>query len=390
MGWLVLAAMTTVQTTSSFAALTFASIAPEVAAGLDVAPSLIGFQISLAYGASVFTSLVVGSLIPRWGACRTSQGALIMIGSGCMLCAVPNIAFVAFGSLIMGLGYGMTNPSASHLLTRFGDLRRRNLIFAIKQSGVPLGGVLAGLIAPPIAVTAGWQAAPLTIGTVAFVIMAILQTMRARWDDDRRPGRQGGENPLGGVVLMWRSRPLRLVSATAFSNSVVQLCLVTFLVTLLVEEQGFTLLEAGVLLSLVQAAGACGRISWAWLADRLRAGLVVFAMLGLIMTAVALTMTVLSPTWPRLVVEMLFILFGFTAVGWNGIYFGEISRLSPPGRVGAATGGSLVMAFAGVLLGPSLFTAAYAGIGTYGLTFGLVAVAAVAGAVTAVLAKFSR
>ena len=387
MGWLVLAAMTAVQTTSTFGALTLASIAPEVARGLEVAPSLIGYQISLAYGGGIITSLIVGSLIPRWGACRTTQCSLLLVGSGCVLCAVPHIASVAAGSLVMGLGYGLTNPSASHLLMRFGDKRRRNLIFAIKQSGVPLGGVLAGLIAPPIALTFGWQWAPLTVSAVSISLVAALQIARRTWDDDRQPDALVRDNPLAGVALIWSLRPLRWVSITAFCFSVVQLCLVTFLVTLLVEEQDFTLLEAGVMLSLVQVAGVGGRIAWAWLADRVHAGLVVFAALGLIMAAAALTTTVLSPASPRLVIQALFVLFGFTAVGWNGIYFGEIARLSPPGRIGAATGGSLVMAFTGVLVGPSLFSMAHAAIGSYGTTFGLLGVAAVAGAASAVLAR---
>ena len=389
MGWLVLAAMTAVQTTSSFAALTLASIAPEVAAGLGVPPSLIGYQISFAYGGGILTSMIAGTLISRWGACRTAQCALLMVGGGCALCSIPHVAVVAAGSLVMGLGYGLTNPSASHLLTRFAARHRRNLIFAIKQSGVPLGGVLAGLVAPPIAVAYGWQWAPLTVSLTVFSLMAALQIMRRTWDDDRDPAGRGREGPVGGISLMWRLAPLRWISATAFFYSVVQLCLVTFLVTLLVEEQEFTLLEAGVLLSLVQVAGVCGRIFWAWLADRTRAGLVVFTALGLIMGGAAVAATVLTPDSPRLAIEGLFVLLGFTAVGWNGIYLAEIARFSPPGRVGAATGGSLVLAFTGVLVGPSLFALAYAGIGSYGATFGLLGVAALAGVVTAALARVS-
>ena len=389
MGWLVLAAMTAVQTTSSFAALTLASIAPEVANGLGVPPSLIGYQISLAYGGGILTSLLVGGLIPRWGACRTAQCALLLVGGGCAMCSIPHVAAVAAGSLIMGFGYGLTNPSASHLLTRFADRRRRNLIFAIKQSGVPLGGFLAGLVAPPIALTFGWQWAPLAVSMASFALMVALQIMRRSWDDDRDPSGRGRESPAGGLALMWRLAPLRWISITAFFYSVVQLCLVTFLVTLLVTEQDFTLLEAGIVLSLVQAAGVCGRIAWAWLADRTRAGLVVFTALGLIMAVATVTVMGVTPDWPGFGIKAIFVLLGFTAVGWNGIYLAEIARFSPPGKVGAATGGSLVLAFSGVLVGPSLFAVAYSGIGSYGTTFGLLGVAAVAGMVTAALARAS-
>ena len=63
-----------------------------------------------------------------------------------------------FGSaLALGLGYGLLTPSASHLLARFAPAERRNLIFSLKQTGVPFGGIGAALITPAIAVTFGWR-----------------------------------------------------------------------------------------------------------------------------------------------------------------------------------------------------------------------------------------
>jgi hypothetical protein len=47
--------------------------------------------------------------------------------------------------------------SAAQVIVRFTPLRHRNLIFSVKQSGVPLGGVAVGLTAPLIAVSLGWQ-----------------------------------------------------------------------------------------------------------------------------------------------------------------------------------------------------------------------------------------
>ena len=48
----------------------------------------------------------------------------------------------------MGFGYGMTNPSGAELLMRITPKRRRNIVYSIKQTGIPLGGMLAGAIAP--------------------------------------------------------------------------------------------------------------------------------------------------------------------------------------------------------------------------------------------------
>ena len=388
--WSVVTATSTVQAVMAFAGMTLASVAPEVAKALDVPPSLIGYQFSLVFGSGIFTSLFAGTLIRRWGACRTTQASLLLGGTGCALTAVPHLATVGAASIVIGCAYGVTNPSASHLLSRFAAPRHRNLVFSVKQAGVPLGGILAGIIAPPMALSLGWQSVPLAVAAAVFVVMAALQFRRRAWDDDRDPRGRLRESPLAGLTMIMRRPTLRWLSFTAVCYLVAQLCLTGFLVTLLVEEIGFTLIAAGFLLSLVQAGAVAGRLSWGLLADRLGDGRAVLFWIGLSMTVLALFTTQLSQSWPLVAVQTMFIVFGLTAIGWNGVYYAEIARLSPLGQVGTVTGGSLAISYIGVLIGPSLFSLAYEGIGSYTATFGLLALLSAAGALFAALSLRSR
>ena len=141
-GWVVLLATTMVHMVMTCAAFTLAAIAPEVAADLDIPTAYIGFQVSIVMGCGMFTALVAGSLIARWGACRILQSTLFLGGFGCALTAVPDVFAVAAGSLVIGFAYGMPTAAASHLLARFAAGRHRNLLFSIKQSGVPLGAMV--------------------------------------------------------------------------------------------------------------------------------------------------------------------------------------------------------------------------------------------------------
>jgi hypothetical protein len=61
------------------------------------------------------------------------------------------------------------------------------------------------------------------------------------------------------------------------------------------------------------------------------------------------------------------------------VFSAEVARRAPAGQIGAATGGVLFFAFFGVLVGPSSFAAAYDIVGSYGATYGLLAVLAAAG-----------
>ena len=386
-GLLVLAVTIMVQANASFAVLVLAAIAPEVGHALGVPASLIGFQISLVFGGAAASSLFAGGLVSRCGACRSSQFSMLLVAAGCALATVPTLGTLILASLVIGFGYGMTNPSAATLLIRFAPPHRRNLIFSIKQTGVPLGGVMAGLIAPPVALAFGWQAAPAMVAGFALLMAAALETVRRSWDKEREAGAPADEGPFEGLRLVWRMAPLRWLSSGCFCFSFTQLCLVGFLVTMLVEEVGFTLLEAGFALSLTQVMGVAGRVIWGWVADRVGDGLGVLAALGLLMALSAGFSMTLGPAWPPNAVLLAFALFGATAIGWNGIYTAEIARLSPPGTVAMATGGSLSVIFAGVIVGPSVFAALYAGLGSYTATFALPALVSLVGALAAVAGR---
>ncbi|QCO05301.1 MFS transporter [Azospirillum argentinense] len=68
--------------------------------------------------------------------------------------------------------------------------------------------------------------------------------------------------------------------------------------------------------------------------------------------------------------------FGLSASGWNGLFVSEVARLAPSGRAGEATGGMLAIAYAGLVIGPALFSLLVAG--GFGYSAGYLAAAAVA------------
>lgn len=384
----VVAAATAVQAALTWAMMVLPAIAPKLAAALGLPPALIGYQVSLLYGGAIATSLIGGAAVRRWGACRVSQTSMVFGGVGCALAAVPSLLVLALASLLIGMGYGLTNPPASHLLSRVAHGRHRNMIFSIKQTGVPIGGVLAGLTAPPIALTFGWQWAPLAVTMACALLILVLQPARAGWDYDREPAAKVSANPLVGLKPIWTRPVLRWLSVMAFFYAFLQLCLMTFLVTLLVEELAFSLVAAGFLLSLAQVAGVLGRVLWGWTADRLGDGPKVLVAIGAASLVLAAITAVMAPDWPPLLIQATFVVFGLVAIGWNGVYLAEVARVSPAGHVSATTGGSLSITYTGVMCGPAAFALAYGLVGSYTQTFGLLAAVALAGIVAVTLARF--
>lgn len=353
-GWRVLAATTWVQVLCSGGMLLVPTLAPQVAMAFGIPTRWVGLQVSLLYGIAMLASLYSATVARRLGGCRTSQLAMALVMGGCMLVLLGTVWALLATTLLLGLAYGLTSPAAAELLTRFTPAERRNLVFSIKQTGVPLGGVLAGLMAPPLAAYWSWRAAFLAIGIACLTTVLLLQPRRAYWDAARDVGARMQDG--GSLGLLRRHRALWWLGATGFCLSAAQLSLLSFAVAFLVEELLLTLVVAGGVVSLVHVAGVSGRLAWGALADRVGASLpVLFGLAGAVML-VFLALAVLGRLLPTWMVVLLLVLAGATAVGWNGVYLAEVARRCQPGEVAQATAAVLVPTYMGVLVGPALFS----------------------------------
>src|SRR3546814_19331100 len=83
----------------------------------------------------------------------------------------------------MGLSNGTANPAGSEVLQRYSPPGKRNLIFSIKQAGVPLGGVIAGLAIPAMVISVGWRAALFACAILVVVPTLLTSRMSARPDE---------------------------------------------------------------------------------------------------------------------------------------------------------------------------------------------------------------
>jgi predicted MFS family arabinose efflux permease len=365
---------------------TLPTIAPKLAEALGIEPALIGYQVSMLFGAAVVGTLFGGSYTRRFGACRTMQLSITLCAAGLLTMIVPSVWAIVAGSLVAGFGQGILNSATAHLLVKYTPAARRNLLFSIKQSGVPFGGMVVALTAPAIALALGWQWSVAAVVLMIVVVLAFEQPKREAWDEDRDSRAGASQQKLGGVPLVLSQPALRWMSLTGLLFSAVQRCLLTFTVIYLVTERGYSLIEAGVMLSLIQAGGIIGRLAWGWVADRWSSTSVLLV-IGVVTVIDTFALIALQADWPRAAVYAIFFIFGAAALGWNGVLHAETARLSPPGLASVVAGGSTFFVFAGVLIGPSVFALLYPVIGSYSATFGLMAVAAAAGSALVLVAR---
>jgi MFS family permease len=384
---LALAATLAIQALVAMAMLTPSVVAPLAAPEIGVAASQTGSFMGIAYAAACIASLSSGMLLRRFGAMRLSQLCLLACALGIALCSSALLALVALSAVVIGFGYGPVTPASSHILVRQSPSGRRALIFSIKQTGVPVGGVLAGTLVPFLVVWLGWRIAALSVGLLCLALAVAVQPLRRRFDAEEIAAAGGPSSGGSGLVAVLRGGvgvvlgvpPLRRLALSSVAFSATQLCFASFLVTYLITQIGFDLVDAGVMLAIGNGAGIPARILWGWIADRFIAPQRLLAVLGVAMAAATAALGLVTPSWPRAAIVAVALVHGATAIGWNGVYLSEVARLAPAGAAGAATGGALALTFLGIVTGPPIFGAVVAATGSYRIAFGMVAITACLG-----------
>lgn len=368
---LVLAATLAIQSLVAMCLMTLPVVAPSVAQSLGISAAYLGVYIAIAYVCAMTSSLISGAVIKRFGAIRASQAGLVLCGLGIALCAMRSPVAIGLGAALVGLGYGPITPASSHLLARSTPAHRMSFVFSIKQTGVPLGGVLAGIIVPSLADLAGWQAAFLVVAVATLLCALAVQPLRANLDTDRARGQRlsFGSGLSGPVRMVFSRRSLTVLAGVSFLFSIAQVSLTTYLVTFLHEDLGMGLIAAGFALAVAQAAGVGGRLLWGYVSDHFIGPVATLALLSAVIALCALATPLLQYAGSGFVILIVLSVFGGCAIGWNGVYLAEVARQAPEGQAGLATGGTMAITFLGVVLGPPLFGVVATTSGSYGLAY---------------------
>ncbi len=372
-----------VQTLATAAAYSIPAVAPEVARDLAIPPAWVGFFISIVYGVGILSALLSPRVIHAYGAVRVNQGVLLATCAMLAVAAAGSWAAIALGAALMGLAYGATAPASTHMLVPLTPPRVMNVVLSLRQIGVPLGGVLAGLVMPPLTLLLGWQTSLLIEIMPVIALLLLLEVVRTRWD--RRTAQSvPTATRIAPFRLLKDSSPLRRLSAAVFVFSGLQLCFIVFMTTQLTTVVGLDLITAGQMLAAYQVSGVVSRPIWGWIVDRFLAARWLLAVQSVIMCAAALVAAHFAPGTSTGIVLLMAIAGGATASGYTGIAYGEFARIGGAART-EATGLGAAFMFAGVLVLPSLLSVAVITLGGYFLAYTSIGLAALAAGVVLAL-----
>ncbi len=349
-------------------------IAPAILDDLRLDAAWLGVYVGIGALASLGFQLGCGSFIIRHGALRVSQVALLMLAAGLVVACAGPLGFFALSAVIGAGGAAVSTPASSHLLGRYSPPRYAPLVFSIKQTAVPAGLLLGGLLGPLLTGWWGWRGALLASAAACLVLAALLQPLRAEFDADRVPGRSFRLSDFHTTLaVVMRDRALFNLSLACFVFNGLQTVFMAYFVVYL-TALGHPLAVAGFVFSAATLIAVPGRVLWGWIGSVLAPPRVVMGALALGMAASSVLAGLSGPGWPLLLLGVVGGGLSLTALSWNGVLLAEAARLAPEGMRGAATGGVLSFGQLGALLMPLAFAAVLGLTGRYDYGFLLCAV----------------
>jgi MFS family permease len=341
---------------ASGAALLFgiAVLAPALRARYHLSLSEVGVLLA----ASNFGS--IPALLP-WGllADRIGERLVIAIGLFGAAAAVAGMAvgpsFVLLVILLVlagALGVSVNVASGRAVMHWFGA-EQRGLAFGLRQTAIPLGGVLASLLLPPIVTADGLRAGFAVLAAFCFAAAtAGLIWMREGPETSEGVTLTDVRHPLGDARmwrLSWGSCLLLAIPVTVGG----------FIVLFLHSQRGLSTAAAAGIFAIGQVLGGAGRIGFGSWSDRLGTRVRPMRWIGVALAlavagAAALVDAPLGLLLPALVVAV------GLGMSWNGLSFTAAAELAGHARSGAAIGfqqTSLSLTAAAL---PPLFAAAVA------------------------------
>lgn len=336
-------------------------LAPAFVAGIGMPPEavgliggLMGFGSVWLFAANRAVTPVLGPLGALIAAC-----ALAVTGAALMLTGLWTAVFA--GAVCVGFAYAVTAPAGSQILSRHTPRRLWGTLFSIRQSGVPVGGAIAGLVGAGLAAAVDWRVGLAALAALPLLCAGLLSAAPARF----REGASGTRfrvaalfdpaNAIRPFVTLRRMRPLIPVTLASLGFAVGQGSTFSFLTTYLTDGLGLSLALAGAIYSVMQLSSFAGRVAVGIAADRLGSTRLMMIAMALASSGAAIMLAQFSADWPRLVLFAGAGLAGVCIATWNGLFLAEIAKLVPPEQVGEATASATFFTFLAYMVAPPLF-----------------------------------
>jgi MFS transporter, ACS family, hexuronate transporter len=308
-------------------------------------------------------SIPAGAFVDRVGVGWALVGASIILSVGAVILTQANgLTLAMIALLVMGWGYSIVNPATARGVLEWFPVNRRATAIGLKQTGVPIGGVVA---AATLALTTflPWQTIIWLIAGVTLcnaLICSRLVEIPNTVDSDRA-------GPLAGIFRLVRDRNFGVLVITNGLFNMGQYNFFTYLTSFMRDAVQASQEIASLTLGLTQASSAVGRIGWGALSDTVfkgrRKGLT--ALICFAAAVFFVVMSAVGSAWGAVGGIVIAMLLGLTIASWASLMQTIAVESVAPEHSGSAIGYTTIGTASGAMIGPPLFGAVIDATGSF-------------------------
>jgi len=326
---------------------------------LGLGAATAGFAVS-----AFFFGKFLGSYAAGLGADAIGEAYILGLGglmTGLLLVAAmltPYPAIVAV-LLVAGVASAGTTPAGGRMVRHAFAPERHGLALGIRQTGIPVGGLIAAAALPWIARAHGWRwsmtAAAMTTAGAAIPLLVL----RKRFTPERFAPSSRLRAPI--------NRNVKLLTVWACLVVSGQFAVLIYLPLEVHQNTSLSLAASTSLVAVAQLAGIAGRVFWGALSDYgLRRGrrrsLSAVGLWSLLATTALLLMPGSVPlvAWVAVTAWA-----GFALIGYQGLWITMVTDAADATAIGASTGFAVMFTIASIAIGPPILGVAVDVTGTY-------------------------
>jgi MFS transporter, ACS family, hexuronate transporter len=333
------------------------TLAPFYQSDLGLSRAQIGLFFTAFYLGMAALSFGAGWLADRFGVRSITLAGHLALGIAIAAAALaPSFAWAFAIFFFAGLGYSFLNPASTRGVMEWFTRGERATAMGIKQTGVPIGGVMTAVVAPSLVLIAGWRESFAAMGALNLVFGFFFWSLWREPDDAPFAPHAAAPSPRP-TPSPFRARDLLSLSFGTALMLIGQMALITYVPLYLKETRGLSPYWASQALALTQLGGMIGRVGWGVVSDRLFHGArkVVLVLIGFISTALTLTLGLLSGGVSLWVMLPLIFFAGVCLVGYQGVSYALTAEIAGHGRTGVALGLLITFNSIGTIIGTPLF-----------------------------------
>ncbi|BCB38522.1 permease [Bacillus cereus] len=318
-----------------------------------------GLLVSVVNVGPLFCMLFVGRLLDQYNEKIVISISSFLLGSSLLLTnIVSGFNGLLFVLLLIGMFYSVSQPGGSKVILKWFPKENRGLAMGIRQAGIPIGGALAGVLIPFLAIQYNVTYAINSMACICIIggLLFFMFYKEPYVQVDARKGciKISFWTQLKVVICKKELYPIYITGICMIS---LQMVLVGHFMKFLAGEQSITSIVAGTVFSVMFFSGMIGRIALAAISDvfykgnrRIPLFIAVCASIGLILLLVMNIHTITSG-----VLYSISALLGFFSIGWFSLFIAEVAELASEESVGITVSVALTLNQIAIIVAPVLF-----------------------------------